>query len=49
MSFLISFVISLYCGTPTAWVERTPAGYVPMCGDEDGNPVGSAGKRWKGF
>jgi hypothetical protein len=29
------------CTTETAWAERVPGGWIPVCGDADGNPVGA--------
>jgi hypothetical protein len=37
MSFLLAFVLSHFCETPTAWAEHTPSGWIAVCGDDDGN------------
>lgn len=40
LGFVLAWLLSHMCDTPTAWVERDPDGaFIPRCGDDDGNVV----------
>jgi hypothetical protein len=39
LTFIIAYLTSGLCQTSTAWVERSPHGWIAACGDEDGNPL----------
>lgn len=39
IAFLVAFLASLFCGTPTSWVDLTGDTPTAVCGDDDGNTV----------